>query len=703
MPDTNSVDGTVVGAVVQAGTISGGVHLHLPRPEAPRQLTAPPRLFVGRDAELAELHAAAEAPLVVLTGPGGVGKTTLARRWAYDVMPRFPDGQLYIDLQGFSEATAVDPGEALGYLLRALGVPAERVPAAVAEQSARYRSLTAGRALLIVLDNAFSVAQVRQLLPGAGPSLVLVTSRRRLAGLVAEGCVTVEVRPWPVADSVALLERALGPDRVDRERAHAVALTRICGGLPIALAVVAARLSTRPRLPLARLVAELTEETSRLRGLHTAEGVSVLGSLDLSYQDLPHPVRSVYRRLAVLPGREYGPDPIAVLAESVERAGSAIDILIQANLLEEVDADRFRQHDLLFLHARERFAADEAPAERERAGQGCLEWYLAAATAAERVLTPYRRCPFSYAFSRRPLAVPAFPGRAPALQWLDDERPSLIAAGRAALEHGWNDLAWHLADVLWPLLLFQKHYRDRISIDECGLTAAQRWGNRWAEADMRKRLGRAYAEEGRLAEAEEQLRLAAGNYREFGDPLGGIDAEEHIASLYRDAGRESDAIAMYRRVLDANRATGEPRRVGLTLIRLGALLTSTGAPAEAVEHLVEARTVFRELAAVDPYNGQRVEIALARAYLARGALAEATAAAEHSAAGMRRLGSKFEEAQAVEVLAEAAHLRGNAEDSRRHWAQALDLYEELQSPRAQIVRGKLSGPAVVENDRGEPG
>jgi predicted ATPase len=164
VPDTNSVDGTVVGAVVQAGTISGGVHLHLPRPEAPRQLTAPPRLFVGRDAELAELHAAAEAPLVVLTGPGGVGKTTLARRWAYDVTPRFPDGQLYIDLQGFSEATAVDPDEALGYLLRALGVPAERVPAAVAEQSARYRSLTAGRALLIVLDNAFSVAQVRQLL-----------------------------------------------------------------------------------------------------------------------------------------------------------------------------------------------------------------------------------------------------------------------------------------------------------------------------------------------------------------------------------------------------------------------------------------------------------------------------------------------------------------------------------------------------------
>lgn len=702
MPDTNSVDGTVVGAVVQAGTISGGVHVHPPRPERPRQLTAPPRIFVGRDAELAELNAATETHLVVLTGPGGVGKTTLARRWAHDITPRFPDGQLYIDLQGFSESTAVDPGEALGYLLRALGVPAERVPAAAAEQGARYRSLTAGRALLIVLDNAFSVAQVRQLLPGAGASFVLVTSRRRLAGLVADGCVAVDVRPWAVTDSVALLERMLGAARVDGERAHAVALARVCGGLPIALAVVAARLATRPMLPLARLAAELEEEASRLRGLRTAEGVSVLSSLDLSYQGLPYPVRAVYRRLAALPGREYGFGPIAALADSVEHGGAAIEVLIQANLLEEIDTDRFRQHDLLFLHAKQWFDADEPPADRDQARHGCLEWYLGAATAAERVLTPYRHCPFSYEFSRSRIAMPVFAGREEAIQWLDGERLSLIAAGRAALEYGWNELAWHLADVLWPLLLYRKHYRDRIGIDECGVTAAQRWGNRWAEADMRKRLGRAYAESGRPLEAETQLRLAADGYRDFGDPLGSIDAEEHIASLYRDSGREHDAIAMYTRVLTANRATGDPRRVGLTLIRLGALLSSTGAPAEAVSHLLEARAIFQELGAVDPYNGQRVEIALARAYLARGAMAQAAATAARGAAGMQRLGSKFEQAKAFEVLAEVSHLRGDAGDSRRYWAQALDIYDVLQSPRARIIRGKLSDPAVVEGDGGEP-
>ena len=691
----NSVDGTVRGVVVQAGSVQGGVHVHGPPPPVPRQLAAPPRYLVGRRTEINALDAVADASLVVLTGVGGVGKTTLVRQWAHDVSRRYPDGQLFVDLQGFSRTTAVDPGEALGHLLRSLGVPADLVPAAVTEQSARFRSLTAGRALLIVLDNAYSVGQVRQLLPGAGPSIVLVTSRNRLPGLVADGAVELEVRPLTTDDSVALLEQALGADRVHFEPDGADSLARLCGGLPFALAVVAARLVGRPKLSLARLAGDLAEEPDRLRRLRTSEGDSVSKTLDLSYHGLDQETRTVYRRLAVLPGREYGPGPIAALAGSAERAADAVELLLHANLLEEVAADRFRQHDLLYLHSRQRFDADEPAADHDPVRRAGLNWYLGTATEADRMLTPYRRRPFALETG----TGSRFADRAAALDWLDDERPTLIAAGRMALAHGWYPMAWQFADALWALVLLRKYYRDRVGIDELGVTAASRWGNAWAEGDMRKRLGDAFAEAGRIEEAEDQLDRAAANFAAAGDPLGEIDVQERIASLLRDTGREREAIEQYGRILEANRRSGEPRRVGLTLIRLGALLAATGSPAEAVDHLLEARALFVEIADSDPYNGVRVEIALARARLAQGDLAEAEAAATAGAAGMLRLGSPFEQAQAFEVLARIAFRRGDRHAGRRDRDRALAILDELGSPRAHTLR---DDPALIDDDRGEP-
>lgn len=671
-------------------------------PETPRQLPAPPRIFVGREGELAALTAAAAAPLVILTGPGGVGKTALARRWGAGIGPRFPGGSIYVDLQGFSPATAVDPADALGHLLRSLGLPADQVPATIGEQSARYRTLTAHRQVLVVLDDAFSVAQVRALLPGEGPARVLVTSRQRLAGLVADGAELIEVRPWGLDDAVAMLERIVGPERVMRERTDAVRIARFCGGLPFALSVAAARLATRPRMPLARIADELGVEANRLHALRTSEGVSVLGTLDLSYRGLPVKAQVVGRRLALIPAREYGLGPIAALTGSVEAAEFAVDLLIQANLLEELAADRLRQHDLLWLDARQRLDAEDRPDDQDQARRAVLEWYLAAAAAADQVLTPYRRRPFPYPFATSPHTLPSFVGRDDALRWLSDEQRGLIAAGEAALEHGWYELAWNLCDVLWPLLLLEKHYRGRAKIEERGVTAARRWGNRWAEGDSHKRLGMAHASAGRPADAEAELRRAVRCYQLADDPLGVLDAEELIASVYRDTGREREAIAMYERVLAANRTSGEPRRIGLTLIRLGALLTSTGAPAEAVTRLLEARALFRELNAVDPYNRERVEIALAGAYLALNAPDDAAATAGGAAAEMSRLGSRFEQAQAVEVLARVATMRGDEAGRRQYLARALAIYDDLGSSRAGILRAELSDPDPVDGDGGPP-
>ncbi|MFG1604069.1 tetratricopeptide repeat protein [Actinoplanes sp. NPDC049265] len=668
--------------------------------ELPRQLPASPRIFVGRAGELADLEAAASAPIVVLTGPGGVGKTTLARRWAHAISPRFPDGQLYLDLQGFSPETATDPADALGHLLRALGVAGGQLPAGAGELSARYRTLTTGRSYLVVLDNALSAAQVRALLPGDGPSLVVVTSRQRLAGLVADGGVTVEVRPWELPDAVTLLERVLGPDRVRHERADAARIARLCDGLPFALAVVAARLAARPRMPLARIAAALAEEKGRLRTLRTSEGVSVLSTLDLSYQALPTEARAVFRRLSLIPARDYGIGPIVALTGSVAGAESAVDQLIQANLLEETAADRYRQHDLIWLNARQRLDSDELPDERDQARRAVLEWYLAAAAAADHVLTPYRRRPFPYGFVTEPQMVPSFAGRDEALRGLGEERRGLIEAGTAALQHGWNELAWHLSDVLWPLILLEKLYRDRVGIEQRGAAAARRWGNRWAEAESCKRLGLAHTEAGRPGEAEAELRRAVECYAAADDRLGVLDAEELIASVYRDNGREREAIAMYDQILAANRTSGDPRRAGLTLIRLGTVLSRVGEPAQAVAHLLEARELFRELGAVDPYNRERVEIALAGAYLALGELDDAIATATVAAAGMDRLGSRFEQAQAVEMLARAAIMRGDRSGARRYRESALVIYDDLGSSRARILRAELPDPDLIGGDGG---
>jgi tetratricopeptide (TPR) repeat protein len=633
---------------------------------------------------------------VVLTGQGGVGKTALARRWARGVQQEFRHGQLYIDLNGFSESDPVDPGEALGFFLRALGVPPARVPPSLDEQAALYRSRTADRSLLIVLDNAFSAAQVRVLLPASDASFVVVTSRLRLAGLVTDGAAVIDVYPLAAGDSVALLEGVLGPERVlgpeGADRRPAESLAEICGGLPIALAVAAAQLTARPRLTVARLVADLELHTGRLRGLRTSEGVSVQGTLDLSYRSLDPRSAALYRRLAAHPGREFGLGPVTALLASAgdavpaAMAMSAIDLLMQGNLVEETSMDRFRFHDLLLLHARQQLTA----AESEQATRTLLEWYLAAASAADQVITPYRRR-LPYSADPAPAGLPSFADREEALDWLDNERLNLIAAGHEALSRGWAELAWHLSDVMWPLMLYRKIYRDRIGIDETGVAAALLWGNEWAEADMRKRLGRAYTTAGRYEDAEQQLRLATERCDDVGDVRGAVDAREMMAALYRDSGRPSLAIAAFEDRLAANRELGDARWTGLTLISLGSLLSEEDRAADAVGLLREAREIFATLADVDPYNGVRADIALAAAHLAAGDLPSAEAAATRGLAGMRRLGSEFEQAQAIEVLGRIADRRGDADAALRHRTEALTIYSALQSPRAAALRAQMPG------------
>lgn len=618
---------------------------------------------------------------------------------------------------GFGGGEPMDPASALGGFLRALGVPPQRVPADLAEQVALYRTVTASSRLLVLLDNALTPAQVRVLIPASASSTVLVTSRRRLGGLVSEGARLVEVRPLPADDAIELLARAVGRDRITRERRFAEDLAHICGGLPIALCVSAARLAARPRLSLRSMVSELADETGRLMRLADQDGISVRTTLELSYRYLGPAPAAVYRRLSLHPGPEFGTGPVTVLsgqcvnvespsdgvsaayhddgAESELSLPSAeasvsdlVEQLVDANLLEEVAEERFRVHDLLRLYAQEKALTDETAAERDAARRAMLEWYLAAAGRADQVLTPYRRR-LPYTFTARLAQLPHFTGRQDALAWLERERVNLVHAARAAMEHDYPQLTWHLADVMWPLFLFHKHYRDWIEIDELGVQAARSWGNVWAEADMLKRLGRVCNMVGRHVEAERHTRAAIDRYREAGDERGCLDAEDGLACLYRDTGRTDLAIALYGRLLTANRERGDVRSAALTCISLGMLLNRVGRAQDAMPLLLEAREAFDELADVDPYNGVRVLIGLAGAHLGVGDLQTAEETAAEAAQRMRDLGSEHERVEALDVLGQVAQRRGDAAAARRHYQQALSIFESLGSLRARDLARQL--------------
>jgi len=681
----NELSGPVIGGALQASEVHGGVHFHqgVPEPPVPRQLPAAPAHFTGRAEELDELdgmRAEDGRVLAVLCGPGGVGKTALALHWAY--RHRFPDGQLYVDLAGFSGGEPVTPDEALGLFLRGLGVPPERVPAEPAERAALYRSLTAERDLVVLLDNALSTAQVRPLLPASRAGAVVVTSRSRLAGLVAEGGRLLDVGPLSATSAIRLLDLAVGGARVVRESAPARRLASMCGGLPIALRIAAARLVTRPRWSVERVVAELTDERGRLAVLTASPELSVRSTFDLSYRALSPTAAALYRRLALHPGQDFSPSVADAVLD--DPAPGALDELVEGSLLEEVREDRYRFHDLVRLHARDQVEAGEHTVALRR----MLEWYLAAASVADRAVTPYRnRLP--YRFTAEPARLPTL-DRAAALAWLEVERANLIATGKAALDHGWPELAWQLADVMWPLLLHHKHYQDRLEIDDRGIAAARRWGDPVAEAVMLRRRGMVCTTLGRYAEAEKHLKASAACASKAGDRRGAADALEMLALLNLNQGQLPEALAQLEELVQANRESGADRSLGLTLIHLGGALGRAGRATEGLAALREAVALFDGLAEPDPYNRARVTIAQARLLHQAGDPEEATRVGTRALADMRDLGSDAGAAEAHEVLAEASADPARAAE---HWRHALDLLTRLGSRRAEEVSARLKPPA----------
>jgi DNA-binding SARP family transcriptional activator len=568
---------------------------HAPR-VVPAQVPHGAVNFTGRADELRRLAercaaAADDAPggsvvISAIDGAAGIGKTALAIQIAHREAASFPDGQLFVDLRGFDpRQPPLTPEQALGHLLRGLGADAEILKADVVTQAALYRTLLAGRRVLVVLDNAVSAEQVRPLLPGTQGCLALVTSRNLLAGLVArDGATRVNLDVLRPDESLALLRQIIGASAVDADLDSARELAALCGQLPLALRIAAERI-VGDHYGLADMVAELRVEHGRLDSLSTLDDESsvVRGVFSWSYRALDPAAARAFRLLGLHPGVELGiEESAALLGTDVPSARRQLGGLARRHLLEEVIRDRYRFHDLLRIYAAECAELCESSAARSAAVERMSSWYLGSVVAVREVLAP------GLGGIEVPSPDPSCPPvRAvsydEAISWAGRELSTLVSVLPLASAHGLDGMAANLAASLAALCHCTSRWTDWLRVIECGQAAAERAGDRLSQARLHNDAGVAYHFLDRHDEAVVQHEAAVGILADLGDQHGPAIAA-NLAMAYSMMGRHLDALPLLEDALEIAREQGN-RFLGATAAaNLGAVYSRLGRHAEAIEY-----------------------------------------------------------------------------------------------------------------------
>ncbi|GAA3075170.1 BTAD domain-containing putative transcriptional regulator [Streptomyces roseofulvus] len=616
----------------------------------PELLPRAPRGFTGRQAETALLDRAAgggEGPVCLVTGPAGVGKTAFALQWAHRRRAAFPDGRLFADLRGFSDTPAPETGVVLREFLLALGVPQQRVPETAVGRGALFRTLTAGRRMLVVLDNARSSEQVRPLLPGGDDCVTVVTSRDRLGGLIASDAARpVPLGQLPPDAATALLATVLGEARVAAEPDAAARLAGLCDGLPLALRVTAARLAERPGRSLGAMVGELADEQGRL-ALLDVEDVGVSAALRLTVQQLPDSAARAFRALGLHTGSDLDHFAAAALTGTTPaRATADLERLAAAHLLTEAVPGRWTPHDLVRLYARA-LAPQADPEGLRRLLDHYLYTGLAADAAAEPGSQPCYALP---ADVRRPAAVPEFEGRTAALDWYVAERPALEGAVAASAALGLHDRAWRLALVAWPLMLMRLQ-DGWTPLLEAGLASAEAVGDPDAQSRTRALLGWILHQEGRNEQALVHLERAPALAAEAGDPISEAIAVVNHAAVLDATGECARARTLMREAVALADRIGHPSTQVLTLQHLAGHCLGAGEYEEALAHVLRAG----ELVAPDAVVVQaQLRIVRGEALAGIGRLDEAAHQLERAAADSEAAGFPEGSARAAERLARLA-------------------------------------------------
>ncbi|MET8760099.1 BTAD domain-containing putative transcriptional regulator [Lentzea sp. NPDC004782] len=647
------------------------LHRRLQTASAPRQLPAPPKPFTGRALELAELDQAPNG-VVVITGTGGVGKTSLAVHWAHRAAERFPDGQLYVNLHGFGPSgAALSPGDALLRFLSALDVPRAKVPHDVAGQSELLRDALAGKRVLMVLDNATDADQIEPLLPRTPNTHVVITSRTALRPTHRARSLSLGL--LPPDDARELLAARIGHDRARAEPEAVDTVVRRCARLPLALAVAGARAATQPEFPLAALADELADldafaddddVTADLRSVfsHSCKALS------------PAALR-LFRLLGLMPGPDISLAGAASLAGlALPETESLLGELARAHLLDEPEPGRFTCHDLLRDYAAELAGPDE----RDEALTRLFDHLALTGVEAAVVFTPSRHRPATPPPAEGVVVTPIHTHEE-ALAWLMAEHPALMSA----MPHGTPAQTWLMGWTLADVLDRQAHYQDLLTSQQLAVAALEQLDDTDGLGRTLINLARGLARVGRLDESRAVLERALEVFE--GNPAGQGEALLNIAMLCPDD-RIPEALEHTRRGLALFEQCGDEYGQANALTGLAWGYGKIGDYATAVEY---GERVMRMWQAMGHVIGQaETWDNLGTGYLGLGDLERAAHAFAESAAHFRTGGDLPLEASAYEQLGDTHAAMGDAEPARRAWQRALELRAEAGLP-TDSVRAKL--------------
>ena len=634
----------------------------------PRQLPGPVRQFVGRDSEIAALtgllDAAGSGPAALVIsaigGTAGVGKTALAIHWAHQVAGQFPDGQLYVNLRGYDPDEPVAASDALAGFLRALGVPGQDIPAETSERAARFRSLLAGRRMLVLLDNAGQAEQARPLLPGSPGCLTVVTSRDGLAGLVArDGAVQLELDPLPLTEAIGLLRALIGA-RVDSDLAAADALAARCARLPLALRVAAEFAVNRPSASLARLAGELGDQ-QRLDLLDAGADprTGIRSVFSWSYQQLDAEAADLFRKLGLHAA-------VALTASTAGQVRRVLDVLARGSLIEQAAPGRYAMHDLLRAYARELAGTEDSEGGRQAALTRLFDYYLYAAATAMDTLYPAE-------LQRRPripapaTAVPPLASTAEARAWLDAELANLAAVAAYTADRGWPRHTIALSATLPRYLAGGGHFSEAVVIHTRAIGAARAIGDRAAEASALSALSQIDLHYGDSQQATSKLQQAYALFCEAGDQAGQARALQNLATVESQQGRYQQAGEHHQQALQLYLATGIRAGAARALHGLGDVDLRMGNYQRADEHLQRALALCQE-------TGDRVNEAYVLALL--GDLSLRLSRYQDAAGHLARALSLFREV--ADQTGEAwvlAHL-GAAQLGQGHGQLAIDYHQQ---------------------------